>query len=230
MLVLTTEQGRGTRGRLQTFTSFLALNHPLRPCPSLCPGCAVLSLFGHVWLFATVWTAAHQVPVHGFSRQEHWSGLPCPPPGHLPNTATEPTSLTSLALAGTFFYHQHHLGSLLSGFTCPKYKLLTPRLSNLSTGRMGWGRTQGVPPLHIQGFCLAPLCSLPSRLEPSMCASSSIWAACSSWSPSWEHLGFFSPLLCSFSYSSRLLSFAGVSIHLPFVSVGLPIFTLLQPF
>ena len=44
----------------------------------------VLSLFSHVQLFATPWTAAHQVPLSmGFSRQEYWSGLPCPPPGDL---------------------------------------------------------------------------------------------------------------------------------------------------
>ena len=29
----------------------------------------------------------------GFSRQEHWSGLPCPPPGDLPNPAVKPISL-----------------------------------------------------------------------------------------------------------------------------------------
>ena len=29
----------------------------------------------------------------GFSRQEHWSGLPCPPPGDLPNAGTEPRCL-----------------------------------------------------------------------------------------------------------------------------------------
>ena len=41
-----------------------------------------LSLFSHVWLFATLWTVAHQAPLFmGFSRQEYWSGLPCPPPG-----------------------------------------------------------------------------------------------------------------------------------------------------
>ena len=28
----------------------------------------------------------------GFSRQEYWSGLPCPPPGNLPNPGIEPTS------------------------------------------------------------------------------------------------------------------------------------------
>ena len=32
----------------------------------------------------------------GFSRQEYWSGLPCFPPGNLPDPAIEPVSLTSL--------------------------------------------------------------------------------------------------------------------------------------
>ena len=39
----------------------------------------------------------------GFSRQESWSGLPCPPPVDLPNPGIEPTSLPSPALAGGFF-------------------------------------------------------------------------------------------------------------------------------
>ena len=39
----------------------------------------------------------------GFSRQEYWSGLPCPPPGDLPHPGTEPTSLMSPVLAGDFF-------------------------------------------------------------------------------------------------------------------------------
>ena len=35
----------------------------------------------HVQLFSTPWTAAHQAPLSmGFSRQEHWSGLPFPSP------------------------------------------------------------------------------------------------------------------------------------------------------
>ena len=38
----------------------------------------------------------------GFSRQEYWSGLPCPPPGHLPSPGIEPESLTSPALTGGF--------------------------------------------------------------------------------------------------------------------------------
>uniref|UniRef100_A0A4W2HTZ4 Coiled-coil domain-containing protein 167 n=1 Tax=Bos indicus x Bos taurus TaxID=30522 RepID=A0A4W2HTZ4_BOBOX len=34
----------------------------------------------------------------GFSRQEYWSGLPCSPPGALPNPGIEPTFPVSLAL------------------------------------------------------------------------------------------------------------------------------------
>ena len=41
--------------------------------------------------------------VHGIFRQEYWSGLPHPPPGHLPNQGIKPTSPMSPALAGSFF-------------------------------------------------------------------------------------------------------------------------------
>ena len=39
----------------------------------------------------------------GFSRQEYWSGLPCPPPGDLLNPGIKPMSLMSPALADGFF-------------------------------------------------------------------------------------------------------------------------------
>ena len=52
----------------------------------------------HVQLFATLWTVAHQAPLSmGFSRPEYWSGLPCPPPGDLPNPGTEPMAPVSSA-------------------------------------------------------------------------------------------------------------------------------------
>ena len=41
-------------------------------------------------------------PSMGFSRQEYWNRLPCPP-GDLPNPGIEPASLMSSALAGRFF-------------------------------------------------------------------------------------------------------------------------------
>ena len=39
----------------------------------------------------------------GLSQQEHCSGLPFPPPGHLLDPGIEPASLVSPALAGRFF-------------------------------------------------------------------------------------------------------------------------------
>ena len=51
--------------------------------------------------FATPRTVAHQAPLSmRFPRQEYWSGLPFPSPGHLPDPGTEPKSP---ALAGGFF-------------------------------------------------------------------------------------------------------------------------------
>ena len=47
----------------------------------------------HVSLFVTPWTLAHQVLLSiGYSRQEYWSGLPCPFLGHLPDPGMEPRS------------------------------------------------------------------------------------------------------------------------------------------
>ena len=52
--------------------------------------------FGHSVMpnsSATPWTVTHQAPQSlGFSRQEHWSGLPFPSSGDLPDPGTEPTS------------------------------------------------------------------------------------------------------------------------------------------
>ena len=63
--------------------------------------CVCSAMLSSVWLFATLWTAAHQAPLSmGFSRQEYWSGLPFPPPEDLPNPEIEPISLE---LAGRFF-------------------------------------------------------------------------------------------------------------------------------
>ena len=53
--------------------------------------------------FATPRTVALQAPLMGFSRQEYWSWLRCPPLGVLSNPGTEPKSLNSPALAGGFF-------------------------------------------------------------------------------------------------------------------------------
>ena len=50
-------------------------------------------MLSHVRLYAILWTVAHQAPPSmGFSRQEHWSGLPFPSPGDLPDPGIEPRS------------------------------------------------------------------------------------------------------------------------------------------
>ena len=62
------------------------------------------SHFSRVRLLATLWTVACLTLLSmGFSRQEYWSGLLCPPPGDLPDPRIEPASLTSPALTGGFF-------------------------------------------------------------------------------------------------------------------------------
>ena len=41
----------------------------------------------------------------GFSRQEYWSGLLCPPPGGLPDPGIEPSSLPSTCIVRRVLYH-----------------------------------------------------------------------------------------------------------------------------
>ena len=61
----------------------------------------VLSCFSRVRLLQTT---ARQAPLStGFSRQEHWNGLPCLPPGDRPDPGIEPSSLMFPALAGRLF-------------------------------------------------------------------------------------------------------------------------------
>ena len=67
----------------------------------MCLLVCMLSFFNCVRLFSTPWSIACQVPLSvGFSRQERWSGLPCPPLGDLPDPGTEPASS---ARAARFF-------------------------------------------------------------------------------------------------------------------------------
>ena len=64
----------------------------------------MLSHFSCILLFVTLLTVACKALLSvRFSRQEYWSGLPCPSPEDLPDPGIEPASLTSPALAGGFF-------------------------------------------------------------------------------------------------------------------------------
>ena len=63
-----------------------------------CHMCACAKLLQScLTLCATLWTASHQAPLlMEFTRQEYGSGLPCPPPGDLPDPRIKPTSLLHL--------------------------------------------------------------------------------------------------------------------------------------
>ena len=74
----------------------------------------MLSHLSCVQLFATLCTVALQAPLSmGFSRQEYWSGLPCPSPGDHPHSGIEPLSPRSPALAGRFFTTSTYWEALL---------------------------------------------------------------------------------------------------------------------
>ena len=71
----------------------------------MCQGVYVhmLNCFSHVQLFMTLWAVVCQNPLSiGFSRQEYWGALPCPPPRDLPDSGVKSMSLPSPALAGRF--------------------------------------------------------------------------------------------------------------------------------
>ena len=96
-----------------------------------------LNCFSHVWLFVDLWTVPFQAPLSmGFSRQEYWSGLPCPPPGDLPDPGIE-----HISLAGGFFttsttwLYTHFKNTVLVA-SAPVEQLLT-----------SWGQSWPHPPV-----------------------------------------------------------------------------------
>ena len=93
----------------------------------------VLSHFNSVQHFATLWTGAVWAPLSmGFSRQEYWSGLLCPPPGDLPDPGIEPASLCLL--------HWQEGSLLLTQPRKPRYLLGKGRLKlwNITTQIPEW--------------------------------------------------------------------------------------------
>ena len=88
----------------------------------------VLSHFSCVWLFVAPWTIARQAPLSvGFSRQEHWSGLPCFPPGDLPDPGIESVSLLSPAFqVDSLPVTLHYPSKWLSPYQYSMNYILTP--------------------------------------------------------------------------------------------------------
>ena len=114
----------------------------------------ILSYLSRIWCLVTLQTVAHQASrPTGFSRQEYWSGLPCPPPGDLPNPGIEPSSIVSSALVGRFFITSTTWEALLD--PCLTYSLL---LSLPGSPPVQHSALLSVPPTSKsiflpQGFC-----------------------------------------------------------------------------
>ena len=102
----------------------------------------------------TPWTVARQASLSmGFSRQEHWSGLPCLPPGDLPDPGIVPTSPASSALQADSLW----LSNWGSARHPDMYHYYLRSLDS-SLVDAGWGSksTQGpktIPPPHIPSLC-----------------------------------------------------------------------------
>ena len=69
------------------------------------PASVCVQLLSCVHFFVTLWTGARQAPPSTWlPRQKYWSGLPCPPPGDLPELGIKRASPAPSALAGRSFY------------------------------------------------------------------------------------------------------------------------------
>ena len=104
-------------------------------------------------IFANPQTGAHQAPPSvEFSRQEYWSGLPCPPPGDLPDSGIEPWSP---ALTGRFFTAASpgktwvYPGSARSAPHLTQILVLSPCFLSRHRGN----RTASISPWSHEGSC-----------------------------------------------------------------------------
>ena len=85
------------------YLTFILGTQAISTCMHMVGEC-VLNHYSFVRLFADLWTIVPQAPRSmGFSRQEHWNGLPCLPPGDFLDPGIEPGSPASSALADEFF-------------------------------------------------------------------------------------------------------------------------------
>ena len=105
--------------------------HRTNGCKAICT--CVLRRFSHVRLFVTPLTVDRQALLSiEFSRQEYWSGLPCPPPEDLCDPGTEPVS-PELQVDSLLLSHretQHLSDSQSNGFLPLILHLLYESLSS----------------------------------------------------------------------------------------------------
>ena len=137
----------------------------------------LLSHFSRVRLCATPYTAAHQAPLSmGFSRQEHWSGVPLPSLSHMykpwENISTQCVRAKSFQSCLTVapqaplsmgFSRQEYC----SGLPCPALgHLPSPRIepTSLMSPALSGGFLTTTVPWEIQGSSYKILCTYLNSL------------------------------------------------------------------
>ena len=77
----------------------------------------------------TPWTTAHQAPLSmGFPKQEYYSGLPCPPPGDLPNPRIKLVSLIVSCIGRWVLYRWATWEALFPVYLLIKYTDIYPNI------------------------------------------------------------------------------------------------------
>ena len=150
-----------------------------------------------------------------FPRQEYWSGLPCPPPGDLPDPRIEPASLSSPALAGRLFITSATWGALHFFFLVPN-KYLCEIFINHVTSILGL--------LYVE-VMLCPAQEQQAKVTSVIKTKSTF---CSQAVCLWSYMkrSYFIP-----AHTKTLIGLALALIHTPFLSTLFSaIFTLFFPF
>ena len=110
-------------------------------------------LVARLYLTLRLCGLAHQTPLFmGFSRQEYWSELPCPPPGDLPNLVQPESKSYSLLLVLTLLRGLGNLNTYLHSSrseTCGHQSYVL-----LSTTAINYNWTEGSLPLKIASMKL----------------------------------------------------------------------------
>ena len=129
----------------------------------------VLSRFSRAQLFATPWTVPSQAPLSiGFSRQEHWSKLPCPSPGDLPDPGIKSMALASPALGDRFF--TTHAPTVMQVWTKARTCLGWPLLSGSSSVFLLHSHSLNSPSLkHTDGDSSSLLFSTDCKFKKRFC-------------------------------------------------------------
>ena len=129
-------------------------------------------------------TIACQAPLStGFSRQEYWSGLPFPSPGHLPYPGIKPAFLMSPALAGRFFTAsttweaQSISCSVMSDSATPRTVARQAPLSMGFSRQEYWSGLPCPPPGDLSDPGIQPVSLMPPALAVQFFTTSATWEA-----------------------------------------------------